>query len=1001
MAFYQEILYCIVPNPSLLGDNTCHNFGKYNTAGCKSDNGDCLDFNKNYPRCKAEYPILLGDGICNGGHYNSLECGYDGGDCEEFNVNYPNCSVDNPGLIGNGICDADSEYNTTECHNDGGDCLDFWGRHPNCTVGSPDLIGDGICDNFGIYNTAECAFDNGDCDRFNAKYHNCTAEFPESIGDGLCDGDVYNTLECGFDIGDCDEYNNKFPNCEAPFPHYLGNDYCDGDVYNTLECGWDGGDCDEYNNKFPNCEAPVPLYLGDGECDGGVYNTSDCGWDGGDCEEKFPNCTVASLRLIGNGKCDGGYYNSPECGWDGGDCDEFNKYPNCEVPLPSLIADGSCDDSAYNTEECGWDGGDCYIFNNYPLCEVPHPPYFADGSCDGGAYNTEECGWDGGDCEELNKKIPNFKNCKAPVISALGDGFCDDSVYNSPECGWDFGDCDEFNIKYPNCTARTPSYIGDLFCDGGAYNTAECGFDEGDCENFNSKYPNCFGVEIQELGDGICQHNTAGCNYDDGDCTRFNTLYPNCTADDPTLVGNGYCQEEYNTLECQNDGGDCINNETSIIFVNGEKISIENYKNDTKIYAIIQTLSSVVSLIASIAIICIIYRSFDKLSVPLHRLLLGLCIADILLSCAQSFSTLPAPNLFDVIWNAQGNKGSCQTQGFFIFFGSIAAPLYNCSLCFYSLIMVTYKKTRNVNRYVVEKIERYLHLVPVVVPLIGATTILSMNAFNPNMTYCFIGADPTCTGLECNSNGNVEVLFTVFSAGPYVFLPCVIIVTMVMMYRSVLKHEKNLGAYGNIGLIRASVLRASSRPDLRGSVTTGRISSLRTLLFRSSTLASGRPSMVRSNSAREQKRAIMNKALSYSVAFIFTYLFPMIISIRTLIGLESGSVLSILARIFFPLQGFFNFIVFIQPKILFAKKSSRENITWYRAFVKALKSRGRPRRRGATKFERKRKQKVAVSQRVRAWVSGIVSNKMMKKKSEAISSTEVSNKNIETNAVKE
>ena len=136
------------------------------------------------------------------------------------------------------------------------------------------------------------------------------------------------------------------------------------------------------------------------------------------------------------------------------------------------------------------------------------------------------------------------------------------------------------------------------------------------------------------------------------------------------------------------------------------------------------------------------------------------------------------------------------------------------------------------------------------------------------------------------------------------------------------------------------------------SVTTGRLSSLRISFFKSSGTSRRRSSRgLRSNRTSGQKRAIMNRVLSYTLAFIFTYLFPIIISVRTLIGLESGSVLSILARIFFPLQGFFNFIVFIQPKILFAKKSSRENITWYRAFVKALKSRGQPRRRGAIKFE--------------------------------------------------
>lgn len=72
MAFYQEIRYCIVSDPSLLGDGICHNFGLYNTAGCGFDGGDCDKFNAQYTRdgvnnCTAPYPVFLEDGKCDGG----------------------------------------------------------------------------------------------------------------------------------------------------------------------------------------------------------------------------------------------------------------------------------------------------------------------------------------------------------------------------------------------------------------------------------------------------------------------------------------------------------------------------------------------------------------------------------------------------------------------------------------------------------------------------------------------------------------------------------------------------------------------------------------------------------------------------------------------------------------------------------------------------------------------------------------------------------------------
>ncbi len=68
---------------------------------------------------------------------------------------------------------------------------------------------------------------------------------------------------------------------------------------------------------------------------------------------------------------------------------------------------------------------------------------------------------------------------------------------------------------------------------------------------------------------------------------------------------------------------------------------------------------------------------------------------------------------------------------------------------------------------------------------------------------------------------------------------------------------------------------------------------------------------------------------------------PMIISIQTIQDVRSGMVLSILARILFPLQGFLNFCVFMYPRVRTTKKRGRaEGISWWTVFMMALKSRG-------------------------------------------------------------
>jgi len=89
-----------------------------------------------------------------------------------------------------------------------------------------------------------------------------------------------------------------------------------------------------------------------------------------------------------------------------------------------------------------------------------------------------------------------------------------------------------------------------------------------------------------------------------------------------------------------------------------------------------------------------------------------------------------------------------------------------------------------------------LHGVPIFVSLLSAMVILSLDAFNPNMTCCYIGPDPTCEGSESKrSYGDADILFGVFSVGPYVVLPFVIVSTMSIIYQAVLLQEKTRTLY--------------------------------------------------------------------------------------------------------------------------------------------------------------------------------------------------------------
>ena len=109
---------------------------------------------------------------------------------------------------------------------------------------------------------------------------------------------------------------------------------------------------------------------------------------------------------------------------------------------------------------------------------------------------------------------------------------------------------------------------------------------------------------------------------------------------------------------------------------------------------------------------------------------------------------------------------------------------------------------------------------------------------------------------------------------------------------------------------------------------------------------------------KKQSRVVLNTALSHSIAFLLSYLLPLVISIRTLFSTKSSFALSILARILFPLQGFFNFCVLLYPLVTTSKRKHK-NISWFSAFLTVLMSRG-PKRKASRSLKSGGRQSTAL-----------------------------------------
>jgi hypothetical protein len=188
-----------------------------------------------------------------------------------------------------------------------------------------------------------------------------------------------------------------------------------------------------------------------------------------------------------------------------------------------------------------------------------------------------------------------------------------------------------------------------------------------------------------------------------------------------------------------------------------------------------------------------------------------------------------------------------------------------------------------------------------------------------------------------------------------IITPIVIVGTMLLIYRSVSKVEHRMRNNG----VSALHLNARSRGGNRGeNVETNNTrpsasndQGIMSRIKRSVLMCVIPPCLhrrddqaptSRSNRATSQKRAILHMAAGYAFAWAFVFIPFMIVFF-----FHESHATEILHSCLNLLQGLFNFLVFMSPKVRNAKKTRRgENLSWRQAFIKAYMARGERRRTG-------------------------------------------------------
>jgi hypothetical protein len=319
--------------------------------------------------------------------------------------------------------------------------------------------------------------------------------------------------------------------------------------------------------------------------------------------------------------------------------------------------------------------------------------------------------------------------------------------------------------------------------------------------------------------------------------------------------------------------------------------------------AVVPRLTGSLSAVSSTLIIYVIMRSQTRLSSIYHRIMFGMSLADICGSIAMALTTLPMPSYmpkeeifgYSSRWSRStrlGNTHTCNAQGFFVFFGLGCVFNYNSMLCVYYACAIAFTmREKTIKKYV----EPIIHSIPFLAGLAFSVPPLLHDMYNPGVSDYAVAAwcGPVSYPYKCDTvymdatcirgNPKISKVIRIIIVVLIFHVCCVIFFSLGMVIWKVIQTDR-------------IIEQISKLYDNRG---------LRDM------------SKVLLEKHRNTKAVVVQASL-YITAFLLGAIPPLSVgfidTIRT--GqIETANLLEKITLVFLPLQGFFNFIIFISFKV--------------------------------------------------------------------------------------
>lgn len=235
--------------------------------------------------------------------------------------------------------------------------------------------------------------------------------------------------------------------------------------------------------------------------------------------------------------------------------------------------------------------------------------------------------------------------------------------------------------------------------------------------------------------------------------------------------------------------------------------------------------------------------------------------------------------------------------------------------------------------------EPFVHIFSIGYGIIGATFVAFHSGFGTSGNSCWIAPKPfRCekdADVECTSGGDFYIVRWVLIGGPMILCFCIIVVNMLIIFCSLAsQNDKSHITLGDSRTRESTTIGTDENALNSPHPTRGERTSIIELY------AASKQKKRKSSRAFKERRDGMIQALLYIFAFLLSYFFPLLYH-----ALDGGSdkeahvSIFLLAKILYPLQGLFNFFIFIRPRVINARRDNA-GYSWFRAFSFAVKSRG-------------------------------------------------------------